>query len=169
LIEAISATIDFNTSALVVVSPPVETEYVPVCLVPVPAAISVVKSTIDVYLPEVMPVVVPTEYVTVVVPWLVKVGAAPVAEIAVNIGTTETYVPVDPTLLAGFPLLSRNLSVITASSPCTYEALSQEAVTETGSSAQRNGILPEVTTVPDAAFVNCSFAVASEPAVGPQV
>jgi hypothetical protein len=57
LIDAINATIDFNTSALVVVSPPVDTLIVGVCLVP---AVKDGKSMIVVYVPDVIPDAVPT-------------------------------------------------------------------------------------------------------------
>jgi hypothetical protein len=58
LIDAINATIDFNTSALVVESPPVLTLYEGVCFVP---AVRDAKSITETYEPAVIAVFPPTE------------------------------------------------------------------------------------------------------------
>ena len=127
LIDAINATIDFNTSALDVVSPPVDTLYVGVAFTAA-TAVNDEKSMIEEYVPAVIPVVVPTEKVYATVPSFFNVGAEPVADTAVSIGIIPVQVPAEPTLFAAKPFESRNLTVRVASSPCTYEALSHEAV-----------------------------------------
>jgi len=67
--------------------------------------------------------------VYVLVPALSSTGADPVAEIGVSIGVEPVQVPAAPALLlAAKPFESRNLTVRVAISPCTYEALSHEAV-----------------------------------------
>ena len=74
--------------------------------------------------------------------------------IAVSIGVViEVAVVPIRFWFAGNPFESKNLTVKVAISPCTYEALSNEAVYVSGSPPQRAANASDVITVPVPVFV----------------
>jgi len=86
----------------------------------------------------------------------------------VNIGRLIECNPAGSTAFAAIPFESIKLIVRVASSPTTYDALSNEAVYVYGSSAQRAVKAGEVIVTPVAADV-CRSLTDDSPATGPQV